>query len=206
MWRTVLVLTGLLVAIGSSFAATPVDLIDALNTGQVWAEFHGAGDRNVTGTVSRSDERPLSLQIAPGTQFWAQRGQRQGQTTLGSVPVDLTDVKTIRLTLETCCTNLNLPAATPEDIMLPVRCPDARLARVLSLPEIEAKPRLAVQTAVWAIANNPRRFDLRQALRSYPEAGKTSAERSRFTDVTLSLAADLLQAAGLDPSAFRAYH
>jgi hypothetical protein len=64
---------------------------------------------------------------------------------------------------------------------------------------------MAVQAAVWAIANNPRRSEVRLAVRTDPAAGTTNEERSRFTDEALSVAADLLQAAGLVPASFRAF-
>jgi hypothetical protein len=45
--------------------AEPIDLIAGLNNGQLWAEFRGAGDRAVTGTIGRTGEGPLEVNI-PG--------------------------------------------------------------------------------------------------------------------------------------------
>jgi hypothetical protein len=114
--------------------AEPIDLIAGLNNGQLWAEFRGAGDRAVTGTIGRTGEGPLEVNIPAGTQFWAQAGGRQGQTTFGNRPIGLQEVKVAQVTLRTCCTNLGLPEATADDRMIPVPCPDVRLARLLSQP------------------------------------------------------------------------
>lgn len=207
MWRVVAVIVVLGLA-GAGFAAAPsesVDLLQALNSGKVWAEFHGAGDRAVTGTVERAEDGPTQLHISPGTQFWAQASGRQGQTNLGRIPIDLSQDRVAYLNIRTCCTNLGRPPATPEDVMVPVSCPDPRMATLLGLPGVTDRPHMAVQAAVWAIANNPRRSEVRLAVRTDPTAGTTSEERSRFADEALAVAADLLQAAGLVPASFRAF-
>jgi len=180
--------------------AAPLNLIAGLNSGQLWAEFRGAGDRAVTGTIGRTVDTPLEVSIPAGTQFWAQAGGRQGQANFGGLPVDLTHSTVAQVTLHTCCTNIGLPEATPDDIMIPVVCPDARLARLLSLPGINNQPHMAVQTAVWVVANDPRSAEVRRVLRKEPGVGS-----SAFAAEMMSAAAGLLQAAGLDPASFRLY-
>jgi len=181
-------------------SAAPLDLITGLNNGQLWAEFHGAGDRAVTGTIGRTGEAPLEVNIPAGTQFWAQAGGRQGQTTFGNRPVGLQDVRMAQVTLHTCCTNIGLPEPTANDLMIPVPCPDVRLARLLSLPGLEQQPHMAVQTAVWAIANDPRGSEVRRVLRREPGLGSAA-----FVGEMIATAANLLQRAGLEPQGFRLF-
>jgi hypothetical protein len=196
--RTLLAAALLLLA--TAALAQPLDLIAGLNQGVLVAEFRGAGDRAVTGTIGRTGDAPLDVNIAPGTQFWAQAGGRQGQATFGSVPVDLTHTRLAQVTLHTCCTNLGLPDAKPTDLMIPVACPDPRLARLLSLPGIQSQPHMAVQAAVWAVANDATGYRIRQALRREPQVGS-----STFAADMVTAAANLLRQAGLEPTAFRAF-
>ncbi|MCE5238924.1 hypothetical protein LLH23_10580 [bacterium] len=180
--------------------AEPVDLIAGLNSGQLWAEFRGAGDRAVTGTIGRTGDAPLDVNIPAGTQFWAQAGGRQGQSTIGGRSFGLRDVKDVQVTLATCCTNLGLREATAADLMIPVACPDVRVARLLSLPGIDQQPHMAVQAAVWAIANDARPTAVRRALRAEPGVGCTA-----FADEMVGLAASLIRACGLEPGDYRLF-
>ena len=59
--------------------AQTIDLITGLNSGKLYAEFRGAGDRAVTGTIGRTGDTPLDVSIPAGTQVWAQAGGRQGR-------------------------------------------------------------------------------------------------------------------------------
>jgi hypothetical protein len=206
--RTACVCLALVLACAWAQAATSgttVDLLDALNAGDVRAEFYGAGDQAVTGYVERSAGGPLSLEISPGTQFWAQAGGIQGQTNLGRVPVDLSDTRIAWLTIRTCCTNIGLPAATPDDVMVPVRCPDQRLAKLLGLPQIGAEPQFGVQVAVWALANNPRRAQVWQVVRSHEMAAEAPEGRDAFAAASLGAGASLLRRIGLEPATFRMF-
>lgn len=180
--------------------AEPIDLIQGLNSGQLWAEFRGAGDRAVTGTIGRTGEQPLDVNIPAGTQFWAQGGGRQGQSGFGNRTIGLRDVKVAQVTLHTACTNLGLPEATADDIMIPVAPHDGRLAQLMGLPGIEQQPHMAVQVAVWAITNNARGYDVRRMLRKEPGVGS-----SEYATQMLTLAADLMRQAGLDPQTFRLF-
>jgi len=196
--RIILAATFLLVA--TACLAEPIDLIAGLNQGLLVAEFHGAGDRTVTGTIARTGDAPLEVNIPPGTQFWAQAGGRQGQTNVGGRQVGLTDVKAVQVALATACTNIGLPEAGPADVMIPVACPDARVARLLSLPGIEAQPHMAVQAAVWAVANDAPSYEVRWALRREPGVGSPA-----FASDMIATAANLMVAAGLEPRDFRLF-
>lgn len=204
--RMVLLLAGL-VCCGAVWplANGPMDLMDGLNTGALWAEFRGAGDRAVTGTIGRTGDQPLTANIAPGTQFWAQAGGRQGQTTIGAVPVDLSGQRVARITIHTCCTNLGLPEAGDDDVMIPVASPNPSLTRLLSLPGIEAQPHMAVQAAVWAVATDPRGQTIRRALRAELPRTSTQAARGEFSSAMVALAQGLVQAAGLDPRQYNLF-
>jgi len=186
-------------------APPPVELLAALDSGQLSAEFHGAGDRMVTGTISRAEDGPQQAVIAPGTQFWAQLGGRQGQTNLGAVPIDLRDRMVATVSFPTCCTNLLLRAPTPQDIMIPVVCPDARLAALLGKAGITQVPHMAVQAAVWAIANDARAYDVRWVLLHEKAAGATHVQRSQWADAMVAQAGELLRSIGLEPANFRLF-
>ncbi|MEN6402132.1 MAG: hypothetical protein ABFD94_09300 [Armatimonadia bacterium] len=198
--RILIALVGLLCCVAAwPVTVGSVDLIDGLNSGALWAEFHGAGDRAVSGTIGRTSDAPLVANIAPGTQFWAQAGGRQGQATIGSVPVDLTGRRVATITIHTCCTNLGLPEATAADTMVPVASPNPSLAGLLALPGIESRPHMAVQAAVWALANNPRGVTIRRALRGELPRSSTQAERGEFCSKMVALAEELVRSAGLEP-------
>src|SRR5512138_3735335 len=92
--------------------AQTLDLIAGLNSGQLYGDFRGAGDRAVTGTIGRTGDAPLDVSIPAGTQFWAQAGGRQGQSTFGNRSFGLRDTKEVQVTLATCCTNIGLPEPT----------------------------------------------------------------------------------------------
>lgn len=198
--RILLPLVGLLCSV-CAWPVTngPLDLIDGLNSGALWGEFQGAGDRAVTATIGRTGDAPVTANIAPGTQFWAQAGGRQGQATIGAVPVDLTGRRVATLTIHTCCTNLGLPPATAADAMIPVASPRSSLASLLSLPDIQSRPHMAVQAAVWALANDPRGMSIKRAIRAELPRTSTHAERSQFTSEMVALAEQLVYAAGLNP-------
>lgn len=181
------------------WGAQTLDLISGLNSGQLWAEFRGAGDRAVTGVIGRTIDAPLDVTVPAGTMFLAQAGGRQGQTTIGPRTFGLRETKIAQITLHTACTNIHLPAPTPQDIMIPVG-PEPRLARLLSLPGIETQPHAAIQAAVWAIMNNASASRVRQALRREP--GIHTAEQMA---AILGLAADLLRQGGMEPQQFRLF-
>jgi hypothetical protein len=170
-------------------AQQPMDLIAALEQGQIEAVFYGNGDQSVRGRIRRSPHGPSELYVPPGTQFWAQREDRQGMTTLGYVPIDLRRRATTYVTIPTACTNLALNAPTGFDIMIPTRCPDARM-EVLCTTIGRIWPARAVsQLAVWDYAQGHAAGD--------DEDAKTAA-----AEVMRSQAAELLRAAGLDPAGF----
>ena len=89
--------------------------------------------------------------------------------------------------------------------MIPVACPSPLMAALLSQPGITERPHMAVQAAVWAIANNSRALEVRRALRSEPGAGHNSAERNQYAEAMLDVARQLLIAAGLEPTSFRLF-
>jgi hypothetical protein len=193
------------VCLAATDPAQPMDLLTAVDTGQVRAEFRGAGDSAVTGVVERLATGPTSLEIQPGTQFWAQAGGRQGQSTVGSVPIDLNEQRLAYVSFSTVCTNIGRPAPTPDDIMLPVASPDERMVALLSLSGIQARPHDAVQAAAWAVASNPRYYEVRAILASKAGSDATATARGAYAEQMIALGADLARAAGLEPSQFRLF-
>ena len=182
-------------------AQQPMDLIAALEQGQIEAVFYGDGDQSVRGRIRRSPRGPSELYVPPGTQFWAQREGRQGMTTLGYVPIDLRRRATTYVTIPTACTNLALNAPTGFDIMIPTRCPDARM-EVLCMTIGRIWPARAVsQLAVWAVANDPPWEEMRDYAQGHA-AGDDEDARVAAAEVMRSQAAELLRAAGLDPAGF----
>ncbi len=184
----------------------PMDILDALATGQVDAVFYGNGDSSVTGRVRRGAFGPERLYVAPGTQFWAQADgdSLQGMTTLGWVPIDLSRRPYAYVEIPTACTNYNRPAPTRYDRMIAVCCPDRRMA-VLSEYIGRVHPsRPAAQLAVWAIANNPQWSEVAGYVEGHVEGGTPEARAERV-DAIRSEAAALMRQAGFTPSRFRVF-
>ncbi len=188
-----------------SVAAT-ADLLDALDEGTVWGEFYGTGELGVDATIGRNPGGPKFVSIAPGTQFWAQRGGRQGQSTLGWVPIDLSKNTVVHLRIPTACTNISRRAPTPEDEMFPEPCADDRMARLCTVVLPEHDEISVVQLAVWAIANNPSRRTLQRHERYMVDEQITqAAARTAAFEKLLSSAAKLLERADLKPAKFRMF-
>lgn len=192
-----------LVTAGAWAQASPVDLLVALEHGQVDAVFYGNGDESVRGRIRRTPFGPQQLYVAPGTQFWAQQPGLQGMTTLGWVPIELSRSITY-VQIPTACTNFNLPAPTSHHRMIPTPCPDVRMAALSDYIGYARPPREAVQIAVWAVANDPQWDEVAgyvgtRATGVAPEELPALAERYRLA------AADLLSAVGLRPAQFRMF-
>ena len=183
---------------------TPMELVDALATGQVEAVFYGNGDQSVTGRIRRSAFGPEQIIIEPGTQFWAQQEGLQGMTTLGWVPIDLSRRAVAYFEVPTACTNLDRPAPTRYDRMTPVCCPEPRMAAVTQEIDRSVPPRPVAQLAVWAIANDPT-WD---AVADYAEGmadADTDEQRAAIAQDYRLRAAQLLWQAGIDPAEYRMF-
>lgn len=177
-----------------------VDLLSALQAGQVWAEFRGAGDTAVTGVVGRNGPGPQQLIVPSGTQFLAQRPGVQGMSVIGSVPIDLGEQHIASVYIPTACTNIGLATPTTDDIMFAAACPDERLARLAVVLDKAGAPHPATQLAVWAVANNPQPWLIQMYLRQVCPGESPDAAQARGQ--LLMTAAELLAEAGLDPSQF----
>ncbi|MFO7947309.1 MAG: hypothetical protein R6V19_10890 [Armatimonadota bacterium] len=204
-WLSAIV-TGLFVLTAVAACGSTMNLLDALNDGAVRAEFWGTGDTGVDAIIERAPGGPNYVTVSPGTQFWAQRGGTQGQTTLGWVPVNLGADGIAHVQIPTACTNVNLPAPTPDDAMWPEPAPDGDMVRLCSVIRPEDHHPAAAQLAVWAIANDP---SLRQ-LESHRgdmvgEEAASAEEREETFEALLRSAARLLQKANLQPRQFRMF-
>ncbi len=198
-----------LTAAVSPAADAPMELLDALATGQVDAGFYGNGDQSVTGRLRRGAFGPEQLYVEPGTQFWAQfeetgQQQRQGMTTIGRVPIDLSRRAIAYIESPTACTNYDLPAPTRYDRMTPVRCPDPRMAALTDQIGRVGAPRPAAQLAVWAIANDPAWDDVVGQAERYADADSDEA-RAEIVEGYRQQAAHLLWQVGLDPTGLRMF-
>ncbi len=182
----------------------PMELLDALATGQVEAVFYGNGDQSVTGRIRRSAFGPEQIVIEPGTQFWAQQDGLQGMTTLGWVPIDLSRRAVAYFQVPTACTNLDLPAPTRYHRMAPVPCPDPRMAALTQEIDRAAPSRPAAQLAVWAIANDPTWDEVVGYAEGMASANRDE-ERARIAAAYRLQAAELLWQAGIDPTQYRMF-
>lgn len=186
---------------GVVMAAEPMELLAALQQGRVQAEFYGNGDQSVRGRIRPSAYGPDQLYVAPGTQFWAQQGGLQGMTTLGWVPIDLRNRPFVFVDIPTACTNYDLPAPARWDRMIPHCCPSPAMAALSETVGRVQPSRAVAQLAVWAVANNPEWT----AIVGYAEAnatGETEEERAANALVLRQQAAQLIAAAGIDPSRY----
>ncbi|GEM_PF-3346328 len=185
-------------------APAPMDLLDALGTGQIEATFYGNGDQSVRGRVRRTSFGPEQLYVSPGTQFWAQRDGLQGMTTLGWVPIDLARTPIQYVEIPTACTNFDLPAPTPLDRMNPVCCPEPRMAQLSEYVGRRHPEQPVAQIAVWAVANNPEW----SAIAGHVEARakvETDEERAAQAEKWRREAAELMLVAGLNPANYRVF-
>jgi hypothetical protein len=190
---------------GTARAAT-TDLLQALQEGTISAEFRGTGDLGVDAVIGRNPGGPGFVTISPGTQFWAQTPRRQGMTTLGWVPVDLSSQSVVQLRIPTACTNINLRAPDAEDEMFPAPPPDLRLATLAGLVQPDEDNIHAVQLAVWAVANNaPRHAVLRQVEYMLDTDFVDDDARQAAFDALVPTAAALLHRASLEPTAYRLF-
>ena len=194
---------GVLMTLATTCPAQAVDLLAALESGQVWAQFWGAGPTAVQGTVGRSPYGPQSVTVSPGTQFWGQRQGVQGMSTWGSVPIDLSEQRIAHVRIPAACTNIGLRTPTPADRMVPARCPDMRMARLATVIGKRKPSHPAAQLAVWAVANNPPRGAIDQYLHDTVSAQQPGATMKR--EKLVSTAVSLLREAGLSPSQFRMF-
>ncbi len=197
---------GILVALPAEaeIEPEPVDLLDALGSGKIDATFYGNGDRSVKGRIRRTPFGPQKIFVAPGTQFWAQREDRQGMTTLGWVPIDLSRSHVEYVTIPTACTNHGLPAPTRYDRMNPVCCPEPRMAALSEQVGRMHPPHPVSQIAVWAIANNPEWEQIEGLIRADAEA-ETEEERAEIAENWRRQAAHLMREAGLNPAKYRVF-
>ncbi len=196
----------LLAVLPTSAWCRTADLIDALEDGTIWAEFRGTGDLGVDAVIGRHPGGPSHVVVAPGTQFWAQTGGRQGMSTIGWVPVNLSETAVARLTIPTACTNISRLAPEPRHQLYAVRCPDERMRLLCARVNIERDDPGAVQLAVWAIANDPPLRTLSRHWESIIETEITddamlAAEQKRL----LEEAWGLLLRADLAPEGFRMF-
>ena len=191
-----------LTALSLSYAEE-VDLLQALQRGDVWAQFRGWGQGAVRGTIGRSAYGPQQLSIGPGTQFQAQRRGVQGMMTLGQTRVDLRGQSLAQVTIPAVCMNLGWRTPTAADVMVLARRPNTRLASVAAAASRRRAAPPVAQLATWAVANNPPRAGIERYLNEVVAGVQAppQLEKSRL----LRQAADLLRAAKLKPGEFRMF-
>jgi len=186
---------------GAEVLGPPVELISGLESGRIWAQFWGAGDTGVSGIVGRGEGGPSGVTIAPGTQFWAQTSGRQGQSSLGSSNVNLSNRSYMQVWVPTACTNIGRPEPTADDVMVPSPCPNEDMARLSRSLVLQGAEQPMVQVAVWAVANDPPA----RALRGYLREMVNQSDGALTADDIMQGAADLVLRAGLEPSDYRMF-
>jgi len=179
----------------------PVELLEGLRSGQIKAEFRGAGDSGVTGIITRGEAGPSGVVVAPGTQFWAQGGGRQGLASISGSQADLSGERYAQVWVPTACTNFGLRAPSDKDVMVPSPAPSADMARLCRAATLAQPPRALVQVAVWAVAND---LPL-QRLATYLRGQAAASDGELTPRAILDGAANLLLAAGLDPAEYRMF-
>jgi hypothetical protein len=190
---------------GTCAQAKSIDLLAGLQSGVLTAQFQGAGESAVTGTVQRtSQDGPDGVTIAPGTFFMAQGGRQQNMTNpRPMMGTNFGSDGTANITVATACTDFGLPAPTASTAMIPGPCPDPRLASLVQAVGRSTASDTAIQLAVWAIANDVAMAPIQGYLRRVVPNREANAGAKR-TEL-LADAADLLRQAGLDPRGARMY-
>ncbi|MGD8238375.1 MAG: hypothetical protein PVH68_07485 [Armatimonadota bacterium] len=203
--------------------AAPIDLLEALDRGLVTAEFRGAGDTGVRGTIVRQTPQPLQVVVNPGTVFRAQfgfpgggaypggggyrggGGVVQGISTFQSTPADLTTYRIAQVFVPGGCANYGLRAPTPHDVMVALPPPNrtmARLAQVIGAQELDQQK---AQVALWAVANNVPQWAARRYVSRRMPPGTSKDAISARTEHVLAAAEGMVKKAGLDPKKYRTF-
>ena len=184
----------------TNLQANTVDLFSGIRSGVLQAEFRGAGDNFVTGTVRSTNPQLTQMYVPPGTQFQGQVPGRQGMNTLQPQRLGLNPGGETKVTILTACTDIGLPAPTASDVLIPMPCPDERIARLAAVVEAHSPSPEVAQIAVWAIANNPPSAALRVFMDRVAPGAPPVAEPTRRG--LMNAAATLLRDAGLEPASF----
>jgi len=172
---------------------------------QFWAQL-GAGGGGAFGRGGGLGQLGGGLGQLGGGGFGQLGGGRQGMGALGQNPVGLGGGRFADVRIPTACTNIGLPAPTRNDVMVAVRCPDPRIARVASLYGQPGVQPAAVQVAVWAITDNPPVKPISQFLqRAARQAQKADAATAVTPEALLQQAADLLRRADVEPGLFTVF-
>lgn len=178
--------TEVVIPVGSVFRARG-------STGDAWAQYGGVGAYGGAYGGSEGGRRPRFGQGAGG-------GGRQGMMGSTSTTTRLGLANTARVTIPTLCMDLGRPAPTPRDalVLLPPTHPTLiRFAQVLDTQH-PAHP--AAQVALWALTDDPPvAAAQRYLLDIIPGVAPAQAQQRQEL---MSLAKDLLYAAGLQPTAF----
>lgn len=188
---------------GGDPAGRPVNLLEGLRDGTLWAEFRGTGGASVSGVIGAPPGGPRLVQIPSGTQFQAQLPGRQGMSALGSLHIDLGEQRLAQVIVPTACTNLGWAEPTPDDVLVPLPCPDVRLARLAAVLDLHPTSQPVAQLAVWALSDNPPLALVQPYLVQQAPGFDLAAYAERRAIV--QQAAQLLGAAGLEPAGFRMF-
>lgn len=202
-------------------AGAAVDLLTALDSGLIAAQFRGAGGDRVMGTIERLTPQPLEVVIQPGTQFYAQFGgfgggfgpgrggigQRgiQGMSTFGLTPVDLRSKSVAFVRVPTCCTDFGLREPGPDDVLVPGPPREPQIAKVAAVAARERTEHNVAQLAIWAVANNIPKWAARKYVRSLGYSNASKQEVRQRTEELTKMASGLVERAGLDVNRYRLF-
>ena len=204
-----MIVCGMLVVLAGSPAdaqrqQAPMDLLDAMATGQVDATFYGNGDQSVIGHIRRGSFGPQVVQVAPGTQFQGQQPGVQGMGTLGSTEIDLSRRRFAQVQIPTACTDYDLPAPTRAHRMIPGPPLDGRMVALSETVAYVRPSREVAQIAVWAIANNPEWSEIEEWAQERARTGDEE-RRAEIAATYRQQAAQLVYAAGMNPLAYQMF-
>jgi len=186
--------------------AAPVGLLEALGRGLVTAEFRGAGDSGVTGTLVRQTPEPLQVVVSPGTVFRVQfGGGYQDISSFGTTPIDMSAYRVAHVFIPGGCANFGLRAPGPSELMLPAPPPNQRMVRLAQAIAKEEPGHPAAQIALWAVANNVPKWATRRYVARTMLSRTSKASIDARAAQLLSQAEGLVKKAGLEPKKFRAF-
>lgn len=181
-----------------------MELLDALASGRVSAEFYGNGDESVRGRIMRGSAGPQIVQIDPGTQFQPTAPGRQGMGTLGSVEVDLSRQRFAWVEIPTACTDYGLPAPTPMHRMIPGPPLNHQMVVVSDTVAHLRPAREVAQIAVWAVANDPGWHEIVEWAQERV-GGEDQQQRTMVAESYRRQAAHVVAQAGIDPTSYRMF-
>jgi hypothetical protein len=175
-----------------------VELIKAVNAGQVAVKGTGHGLQLLDLTLTSKSDAPLVVVINQGTVFDPAAERTQSMVVIGRRMVDLEPGASVPVQLDVACADMKKDTPDRNDrFRLRTGSVPRDLIRLARLAEFGEQPFRTQQFAVWTITDDPARS-------GYVGLGTPGGSTSGPKLAELKVIADLFRAAEIDPNDYRA--